>query len=158
MRPTHWPSGRVFANGLGDWSSISGEVIPKTQKNGTCLTLSIIKYILRVKWSNPGKGVVLSLTLQCSSYWKGSFWIALNYGRQLYLLTREIVQSSEGIRLYWLSHLQCKVEVLLQGRNFHDQAHPIIYCVMLEVGNICTLISTLILNRSVDPCINIYYR
>ena len=29
---------RVFANGLRDWGSISGQVIPKTQKNGTwCL-------------------------------------------------------------------------------------------------------------------------
>ena len=27
--------GRVFANGLGDQSSISGRIIPKPQKNGT---------------------------------------------------------------------------------------------------------------------------
>ena len=27
--------GRVFANRLGDWGSILGRVIPKTQKNGT---------------------------------------------------------------------------------------------------------------------------
>ena len=26
---------RVFANGLGDWGSIPGRVILKTQKNGT---------------------------------------------------------------------------------------------------------------------------
>ena len=26
------PVGRVFANGLGDWGSIPGRVIPKTQK------------------------------------------------------------------------------------------------------------------------------
>ena len=32
------------------------------------LTLSIIRYILRVKWSNPGKGVVPSPTPWCSSY------------------------------------------------------------------------------------------
>ena len=31
-RPAHRPSGRVFANGPGDWGSISGRVIPKTQK------------------------------------------------------------------------------------------------------------------------------
>ena len=29
---THRPSGRVFANRPGDWGSISGRVIPKTQK------------------------------------------------------------------------------------------------------------------------------
>ena len=38
-----------------------------------CLTLSIIKYGLRVKRSNPGKGLAPFPTLQCSSYWKGAF-------------------------------------------------------------------------------------
>ena len=30
--PAHWPSGRVFANGPVDWSSIPGRVMSKTQK------------------------------------------------------------------------------------------------------------------------------
>ena len=51
-----------------------------------CLRLSNIRYISRVKWSNPGKGVTPSLTPRCSSYWKGSLLVALFYGRQLYLL------------------------------------------------------------------------
>ena len=51
-----------------------------------CLTLSIIRYVSRVKWSNPGKGVALSPTSQCSSYWKGSLRVALDYGRQLYFI------------------------------------------------------------------------
>ena len=33
-----------------------------------CLTPSIIRYISRVKWSNPGKGVASSPTPLCSSY------------------------------------------------------------------------------------------
>ena len=37
-----------------------------------CLTLSNIRYVSRVKWSNPGKGVAPFPTPQCSSYWKGS--------------------------------------------------------------------------------------
>ena len=41
-----------------------------------CLTLSIITYVSRVKWSNPEKGVVPSLTPRCSSYWKGSLRVA----------------------------------------------------------------------------------
>ena len=49
-----------------------------------CLTLNIIRYISRVKWTNPKKGVALSPTCQCSSYWKGSLWVALDYGYQLY--------------------------------------------------------------------------
>ena len=36
-----------------------------------CLTLSIIRYESRVKWSNPGKGVAPSPTPWCSSYGKG---------------------------------------------------------------------------------------
>ena len=48
----------VFANGPGDLGSIQGRVIPKTQKWYLilpCLTLSIIRYGSRVKWSNPWK-------------------------------------------------------------------------------------------------------
>ena len=41
---------------------------------------------IRVKWSNPGKGVEPSRTSHCSSYWKGSLRLALNYSSQLYLL------------------------------------------------------------------------
>ena len=50
-----------------------------------CLTLSNIRYVSRVKWSNPGKGVTPSPTSQCCSYWKGSLLVALDYSCQLYL-------------------------------------------------------------------------
>ena len=40
----------------------------------------------KVKWSNPGKGVVPSPTSRCCSYWKGNLLVALDYGRQLYRL------------------------------------------------------------------------
>ena len=41
----------------------------------TCLTLSNIRYLSRVKCSNPRKGVAPSYTLWCSSYWKkGALW------------------------------------------------------------------------------------
>ena len=54
---------RVFANGL-----IPVWVIQRLKKwflMPPCLTLCIIR---------------------CSSYWKGSLWVTLNYGRHLYLL------------------------------------------------------------------------
>ena len=60
--------GRVFANGPGDLGS----------------TLSNTRYVSKVKWSNPRKGVAPSPTLQCSSYWKGSLLVALDNGHQLY--------------------------------------------------------------------------
>ena len=66
-----------------------------------CLTLSIIRYISRVKWSNPGKGVVPFFTSQCSSYWKVSLRVTLNYSRQLYLLT---------IYIYIYTHWKITVE------------------------------------------------
>ena len=48
-----------------------------------CLTLSNIRYVSRVKWSNPGKGVAPSLTPRCSSYWKGSLLDVLDYSCRL---------------------------------------------------------------------------
>ena len=50
-----------------------------------CLTLSIIRYGSRVKWSNPGNGVAPSPTTRCSSYWKRSLRITLDYGWQLHI-------------------------------------------------------------------------
>ena len=67
----------MFDRGLGDLGSITGWVIPETQKwylMPPCLTLSIIRYRSRVKWSNPGNGVVPIPAPRCNSYWKGSLW------------------------------------------------------------------------------------
>ena len=50
----------------------------------SCLTLSIIRCVSRVKWGNPRERVAPSATPRCSSYWKGSLRVALDYGRQLY--------------------------------------------------------------------------
>ena len=66
-----------------------------------CLTLVNIRYVSRVKWSNPGKGVALSPSLWCSSYWKGSLLVTLDYSRQLYLylncccILRSVVINNE---------------------------------------------------------------
>ena len=78
----------VFANGLGNLGSIPGLVIPKILKwylISPCLTLSNIKYVSRVEWSNPGKEIAPP-TPWCSCYWKGSLLVALDYGHQLYFL------------------------------------------------------------------------
>ena len=94
----------TFTNGPGDLSPIPGRVIPKTFKKWylilPCLTLSNIRYVSRVKWSNQGKGVAPPPTPRCSSYWKGSLRVALNYGRQLCL------------RIYW------KKSLLLNKKRF----------------------------------------
>ena len=78
----------VFTNVPGDWGSILGRVIPKTEKmilDTSFLNTQHYKKRFKEKLSNPGKGVAPSPTPRCSSYWKGSFWVALNYGHQLIL-------------------------------------------------------------------------
>ena len=56
-----------------------------------CIKLSNIRYVSRVKWSNPGKGVSPSSTPRCSSYWKESLLAALDYGRHLYLFDKKMI-------------------------------------------------------------------
>ena len=70
--------GRVFANGQEDLGSVPGRVIPKTLK--MVLDTSLLnnqQYKVRIESKSgaiQGKGVMLSLILRCSSYWKGAFW------------------------------------------------------------------------------------
>ena len=54
-----------FANTPGYRGSIRGRVIPKWYLMSLCLTLSIIRYRSKVKWSNPVKGC-LRITLDYS--------------------------------------------------------------------------------------------
>ena len=78
--------GLVFANGpgdLGDLGSIPGRVIPKTLKmvhDTSLLKTQQYKVRIKGKWSNSGKGVTPSPTPRCSSFWKGSVLVALEYG------------------------------------------------------------------------------
>ena len=51
-----------------------------------CLTLSIIRYVSRIKCNNPEKGVAPSPTFWWSSQWKGSHWVAHDYGRPTLLI------------------------------------------------------------------------
>ena len=60
-----------------------------------CLTLSIIRC-----GAIQGKNVAPSPTPSCSSYRKGSLWVTLDYGRQLYLLfyySSLIAQSARAV-------------------------------------------------------------
>ena len=80
---------RVFANGPGDLGSIPGRVIPKTQKmvlDASLLNTQHYKVWIKGKVEQSREGVAPSPTHCCSSYWKGSLRVTLDYGRQLYLL------------------------------------------------------------------------
>ena len=55
--------GRVFTHSLRDCGLIPGRVKRKLKKRyiiPPCITLSFIRYVSRVKWSNPGNGVAPS--------------------------------------------------------------------------------------------------
>ena len=67
------------------------------------LTLGNIRYVSRLKWSSPGKGVAPSSTPRYSSYWKGSLRVTLEYSCPLYLLIL-LVWSSKIISS-WSSHV-----------------------------------------------------
>ena len=69
--------------------------MPLNKRNQT--KLSIIRYVSRVKWSNPGSGEAPFPTPTCNRYWKGSLRVALDYGRQLYLVrsTSQVVYFSK---------------------------------------------------------------
>ena len=75
-------------NGPGVRSSIPGQVIPKTQKmvhNSSLLNTQNYKIQIKSKWSNAGKGAAPFPTPHCCSYWKGSLWVVLDYGRPTYI-------------------------------------------------------------------------
>ena len=59
-----------------------------------CLTLSNIRYVSRLKWSNPGKRIAPSPTPRRCSYWKGSLLVTLDYSHQLYLYTGQILSRN----------------------------------------------------------------
>ena len=78
---------KSYDNVLGDWGSIPGQVRAKIQKMVLDIfLLNTHHYKVRIKGkgSNPEKGVVPSLTLLCSSYWKESLQVALDYGQRMY--------------------------------------------------------------------------
>ena len=102
-----------------------------------CLTLSNIRYVSRVKWSNPRKGVAPSPTRQCSSYWKENLLVALDYGRQLYFIIRFgrlaeiwwsvcISKSQRGlcVSFSWIDSGLCLFQVKLHLLSQFPVDHP----------------------------------
>ena len=100
----------MFTNCPGDRGSI-----PKLKKwylMPLCLTLSIIRYRSRVKWSNHRKEP--SPTLWCSSYSKGSLWFGLNYGCQLYNLFIICLKNAESMKpRVRLQTLPCNIYIYI---------------------------------------------
>ena len=91
----HWLLGRVFPTSPGDWCSMADRVRPKTPKTVLDAALFKIQHNgSRIKLINPDKGVVPSTHLSVVVDEKGSFQVALDYGRQLYLMFSQ--RSKDG--------------------------------------------------------------
>ena len=125
-----------------------------------CLTFSIIRYVSRIKWSNPGEGVVHSPVPRCRSYWKRSLRVALNYGRQLYFLfyleplqeqsLRVRVDQKEMLRKWYLKFpkpqdqsLTIRYSLMLYWRKniYFREQDEIAQLYILSMGWYCTCIS-----------------
>ena len=87
-----------------------------------CLILSNIRYVSRVKWRNPGKGVVSSPTPLCSSYWKGNLLFALDYSHQLIHMKMDLA----------LSNLQRLLFYKIQT-NKHFLSNPVPFSLILSL-------------------------
>ena len=102
-----------------------------------CLTLSNIRYVSRVKWSNPGKGIAPSPTPRCSSYGKrafgspsttvADFTSLYNYNKRVKIVIAKNVQilifvlvlntfwSGYGSKSQILKFKQCQIHHKVQG-------------------------------------------
>ena len=79
----------MLANGPGDLCSNPGRVIPKTLKmvlDTSLLNTHHYKVRIKGKVDQSWEMITLSPIPRCSSYWKGSLLVALDYGRYIYLL------------------------------------------------------------------------
>ena len=79
-----------------------------------CLTLSIIRYLSRIKWSNPEKGVVPSP--RCSSYWKGSFRLqtpTLLTSLLIYIYIYIYIYANENIYTYICIYIQMRIYIYI---------------------------------------------
>ena len=114
-----------FSNCPRDRGSIPSRIIPNTQKCYLifpCLTLSIIRYRSRIKWSNTGKGVALFSAPRCSSYRKESLWVTLDY-YYIEKMVREIwvqslVESYHKLKKWYLMPPCLTLRIIRYGSKF----------------------------------------
>ena len=115
-----------------------------------CLTLSNIRYVSRVKWSNPGKEVVPSPTPRCSSYWKGSLLVALNYSCQLYFYLYKKHIHTQSI---YNKHIQTHVRVCaMYNKHIHTLYMCNIFINHSDKSNFSHFLFVLLISSNSKPC------
>ena len=115
---------RVFANGseAGVQSPVeSFQRLKKWYLVPPCLTLSIIRLGSRMKLSNPGNGVVPSPTPRCSSYWKGSLRVTLDYCRQLYCFRSKFFLYNGYQKQHFLYWINLFENIFMWGFKFQQK-------------------------------------
>ena len=117
---------RVFANGPGDLGSIPGRIIPKTLK--MVLDTSLLN-IQQYKVCIESKEDQSSPTPWCSSYWKGSLRVALDYSCQLIYIYSDCYFFTKG-------HLNPAKSTCGSECFELDQVHPCKpHCIWHKQGN-----------------------
>ena len=86
------------------------------------------KVRIKLKWSNPGKGIAPSPTLQCSSYWKGSLRVALDYGSVKFILIYNDIKNHNdffvSFPLAWnTGSVQNGIQTCWSGLEYTDGTH-----------------------------------
>ena len=97
----------MFDNGPGDLGSVSGHVIPKTLKwylIPPYLTLSNMRFLSRVKWSNPGNESRPPRHLDVVAIEKGAFWLPSTTVANFTLLS---VTGCSYWNIYWFWYYKC---------------------------------------------------
>ena len=105
----------MFANRPEDWVSIPGRDIPKTQKiifDASLLNIQNLKLWVKGKWSNLGKGIELSLTPWCGSYWKGSLHVDTKFIGALTIIYHMICDERNHLNLAMAAFPQLTEEIL----------------------------------------------
>ena len=116
----------VLKTYLGRWT------IGRSGERGSGISVLPARYdadddykVSRVKWSNQGKGVAPSPTPQCSSYWKGSLRVTLDYGSQLFynLYVETQICTFSFIQVWIKQCMKRNLSILILKLNQNEICH-----------------------------------
>ena len=89
--------------------------------DATLLNIQHYEVQIKGKWSNPGEKVAPSSTPRCSSYWKGSLLVALNYRQLTYLFDPLILTATYRVELGVMSMKRYSASLKAPEPEFRHQ-------------------------------------
>ena len=111
---------------------IPGRVIPKTLKmvlDTSLLNTQRYKVRIKGKVEQSRKRSSAPLTPWCSSYWKGSLLVALDYGRQLYL---RLTMSNTFLALKHLVGTTCTTSLYYENTLLNIKTKALVVASLLS--------------------------